>query len=240
MRFRRPQDELERERILTLAMRAALLQRPGPAAQDALVRRMAETARIAQQEAGDATKRAARRSALPARRSRLGLAARLAGAVSAFVLAMAGLAVAGVKLPQPARSALHNIGVHLPNQATHVSTGQSSGEPADQAVPAGKPPAGDRGKSKAAHQRVREARARRLAKGHGRKLGYTRGKAIGLNEATPPGQTSPRGGGHHSAPANGGPSPNPHSGSNRRGHKGTPAGHASGKSKGPKPGAHRP
>jgi hypothetical protein len=209
-------ERFERERILTLAMRAALPERPDPAAEAALVRRLAETARIAQEEAGDAAQRAA-----PARRSAPGrdprtsrppfsrrrLALRLAVAVGAFVFATAGLAVAGVKLPQPARTALDDIGVHLPNQSAVDDEGISVGDPAEvtpPVVPAvqDEPPA--RGKSKAAHQRVREARARRLAEGHGKKLGYTRGKAIGLNEATPPGQLQ-----RQSAPQP--PSPSPHS-----------------------------
>ena len=118
MRFLRRQDEFERERILTLAMRAAFTERPDPAIENGLVRRMAETARIAQQEADGATHRAVRR--LPVRRSRLRLAATFAAAVASFVLALAGLAVAGVTLPQPARTAFDSLGVHLPNQSRHA------------------------------------------------------------------------------------------------------------------------
>jgi hypothetical protein len=263
MRFLGRTDDLERERILVSAMRAGLLEQPDGAAGADLVQRMAETARSSRQEAiaaagvagdrrtGAATARAERRSALG---SQLRLAGRLAGAVGAFVLAMAGLAVAGVTLPQPARHTFDRLGIHLPNQAGgghDVSTGpgaDTTGAPegsqdSDNGSGSenGSGPdnaSGEHGKSKAAHKRVRDARAKRLAAGHGRKLGYTKGKAIGLNEATPPGQTSSRPSGHYSAPANGGSnsSRSSHSRSNHRSSKGAPRGHVSGQSQS---GAHR-
>ena len=117
------------------ALRAAVPTRPDPRLGTALVPRLAEVARAATIEAETQTTR--RRTAAP--RSRFALVARVGIAVALIPLVLAGLAVAGVTVPGPARSAFDSVGITLPNQpakhAKATSPGQAS-PPAEDTVSA--------------------------------------------------------------------------------------------------------
>ena len=78
--------------------------RPDPASERALIVRLAETARLAGEGAGADTTpmRSVRGTGW---RPRLALAAKVAAAVALLPAATAGLALAGVTLPEPAREA---------------------------------------------------------------------------------------------------------------------------------------
>lgn len=166
------QSEVRQSEVTSflLALRAAVPERPDPAIAATLVSRLAATARTHQPDAstnGSTASTATAPTRRFARRPRLALAAKAAVALGALVISLAGLAVAGVKLPAPARAVFEGIGVNLPNQVNDPAT---------------------RGKSAAAHRRVLERRAQKDATKRGKALGHTRGKAIGLRGLTPPGQ----------------------------------------------------
>jgi hypothetical protein len=104
------------------AARVALAERPDPRLEADLVRRIASEARTA--SAGAQTRE------IPGR-GRFALPARIAVAAGSLVLATAGLAVAGVNLPDPVNSVFEKAGVNLPNQ----SGAEESAAPATPAVP---------------------------------------------------------------------------------------------------------
>jgi hypothetical protein len=90
--------------------RVALAERLDPRLEADLVRRFATEARTA-------SARAQTRE-IPARRRRpFALPARIAVAAGSLVLATAGLAVAGVNLPDPVNSVFEKAGIDLPNQS---------------------------------------------------------------------------------------------------------------------------
>jgi hypothetical protein len=97
-------------------------------------------------------------------------------------LALAGLAFAGVSLPDPAQTAFDRVGISLPNQATSnpsVGSEQQGSEATKQSDTVS-----GEGNSHAAHQKALANRQ----KANGKAKGHTLGKAIGLNESTPPGR----------------------------------------------------
>lgn len=109
----------------TRAMRETLPERPDPRRETALVKQLAQTARADQDGLGEAAavpvpvpvaERVRWRLHRAWRSPRL-LPARIAIATGLLAFSMAGLAVAGVKLPEPVNSALDEVGVTLPNQA---------------------------------------------------------------------------------------------------------------------------
>jgi hypothetical protein len=103
--------------------RVALTERPDPRLEADLVRRIAAEARTA--SAGAPTRE------IPARgRGRFALPARIAVAAGSLVLATAGLAIAGVNLPDPVNSLFEKAGIDLPNQ----SAAEQSAAPAAPAV----------------------------------------------------------------------------------------------------------
>jgi hypothetical protein len=104
-------------------------------------------------------------------------------------LTLAGLAFAGVSLPDPAQSAFDRVGISLPNQATSdTSTPAGSEQPAGEASGQSDTVSGE-GNSHAAHQHALQQRQ----KAKGKAKGHTRGKAVGLNESTPPGKSGDTG-----------------------------------------------
>jgi len=105
------------------ALRAAAAVRPGPGLEASVVPRAAETARIATLEAADRPTTALEPppGGLPWRR-RIAVGA---FAIALVPAAMAGLAVAGVTLPEPARDAFESVGIELPNQS-EVEDGSST------------------------------------------------------------------------------------------------------------------
>jgi hypothetical protein len=179
------EGEMNEVALFENALRAAVPTQPDPMTGADLVRRLAATARAATLEAETRTHR---RPAAGRPRSRFALVAKVAVAVALIPLALAGLAFAGVNLPQPARDAFDSVGITLPNQPSEHSQkatdqGQSGGGN-DVSGAAKSGPSDQRGNSAAAHQHARDQRS----KAKGKAIGHTRGKAIGLNEGTPPGQ----------------------------------------------------
>lgn len=126
-------------------------------------------------------------------RSRRALVARVAIAVAAIPLLFAGLAVAGVTVPSPARSAFDAVGITLPNQPSQKSeqgaNPKSSQQPAERTDETGTSASQSQGNSDAAHQHALEQHA----KAKGKAKGHSQGKAIGLNDRVPPGQSGDTG-----------------------------------------------
>ena len=198
-------DEMNEAIVFTDALRAAVPTRPDPRLADTLVPRLAATARTATLEAETrqtqplAPVRPASRT-----RSRWALVARVAIAVALIPLLLAGLAVAGVTVPSPARSAFDSVGIDLPNQPRDKSdegSGAPSSHPSssEEGTTSGggvseESNAQSNGKSQAAHEHARSQRA----KAKGKAVGHDRGKAVGLNEATPPGHSGQTGPPAHS------------------------------------------
>jgi hypothetical protein len=176
------ENEMEDERIktFTLAVRATLVARPDPAIARNLVPELASAAAAGHR---DAVVNAPTRSVrAPARRSRLGLVARIAFAVAMIPAVFAGLAVAGVNLPQPAQDAFDAVGINLPNQKD--SNGSSS---EDQQAPGGggtsDPSGTDEGGRGSGKDRLNPAP--NLGRGNGAR---GRGRALG-KRGIAPGQT---------------------------------------------------
>lgn len=190
MAFLRGHDDTE-PAAFAGALRAALVPPEAPNARR-LVPMLAETARASAAEASTRRIRAPRR--------RIAIAARIAFAVALLPVLSAGLAVAGVKLPEPAQSAFERVGIELPNQADESASeeavpggsGESSAGGA-QDEPAG-PGAG--GRENAAGKRGHGKDKGNPARQHGREVG-AQGNGRGLGKrGVAPGQSNPnRGGG---------------------------------------------
>jgi hypothetical protein len=197
------------------AIRVAVPAHPDPRLGGDLVPRLAAAARastieaetrVVRQGAADGTGAARRR-----RRSLLTSVARVAVAIALIPLVLAGLAVAGVTVPSPARSAFDAIGITLPNQPAKgsgvSSSEQRSAQPAaEDTRGAGKLGTVSQGESATARQHALEQRA----KAEGEAIGHDRGKAIGLKDLTPPGLSGETGPPAHS---NAGGSSNSHANS---------------------------
>lgn len=111
--------------LFETALRAAVPTQPDRQLGADLVPRLAQIARSASIEAEQG--RGRRSSPRRRRRPRLALAARVGIAVALIPLFLAGLAVAGVTVPDPARSAFETIGVEVPNQPDESSRGGDEG-----------------------------------------------------------------------------------------------------------------
>ena len=97
-------------------VRTTVPARLDPVAEVPLIERLAETARLAN-DAATADTAPMQPVRATAWRPRLALAAKVAVAVALLPAATAGLAFAGVSLPEPAREAMERIGLDLPNQS---------------------------------------------------------------------------------------------------------------------------
>jgi cell division protein FtsN len=188
------------------ALRAAVPAEPDPQLGADLVPRLAATARAStiETETRVMRRRSAQRiGAARRRRSLLTSVARVAIAIALISLVLAGLAVAGVTVPSPARSAFDSIGVTLPNQPSQESeegAAEQSSQPATKGTSEpGKSGTQSKGNSHAAHQHaLAQQQAKAEGKADGTAIGHTRGKAIGLNELTPPGLSGETGPPAHS------------------------------------------
>ncbi len=206
--------------VFTNAVRAAVPTQPDPELRAVLIPRLAAAARASMLEAETHTTRRGTAGAdghARRHRSRRGLVARVGIAVAAIPLVLAGLAVAGVTVPAPARSAFDSLGITLPNQPSKESH-RSATEPAQPGTQGTKTRTTEtqdtktngaapttKGNSKAAHEHAR----RQHEKAQGKAVGHEKGKAVGLNDEAPPGQS-----GNAGPPANsnaGGNSGNAHS-----------------------------
>jgi hypothetical protein len=184
------------------ALRAGVPAEPDPQLGAELVPRLAATARAStiETETQVMGRRSAQRiGATRRRRSRLTSVARVAIAIALIPLVLAGLAVGGVTVPSPARTAFDSIGITLPNQPAKgsgaSSSEQRSAQPAaEDTRGAGKLGTVSQGKSAAAHQRALEQRVKVV----GEAIGHGRGKAIGLKDLTPPGLSGETGPPAHS------------------------------------------
>jgi hypothetical protein len=125
------------------ALRAAVPTQPDPRIGGDLVPRLAGIARTVTLVAAEEPP-AASTTYVPRRRSRRGLVARVGIAVAAIPLLFAGLAVAGVTVPEPARDAFEAAGVELPNQGSDDAPkgGTKDGAPGTSEAP-GAPASGD-------------------------------------------------------------------------------------------------
>jgi hypothetical protein len=205
-------NEMNEVALFTDALRAAVPTRPDPGIGTALVPRLAQAARAATAEVEAPAKapEIPRRPA-PRLRTRRSLVARIAIAVCLIPLALAGLAFAGVSVPDPARDAFDSVGISLPNQPADQgpteppatkdgkpASGEGSGNEVSEAAQSKSKGTG--GNSGAAHEQAREQRE----KAQGKAKGHDRGKAVGLNDATPPGQSGQTGPPSHSNAGGGG------------------------------------
>jgi hypothetical protein len=204
------EDEMKDVALFESALCAAVPTRPDPRLGTALVPRLAEAARAATIKAESQTTR--RRTAAP--RSRFALVARVGIAVGLIPLVLAGLALAGVTVPGPARSAFDSVGITLPNQsakdAKATNPGQASPPAEDTVKPQTATPNTAKGNSAAAHKHAREEHK----KAQGKAKGHEKGKAIGLNGSTPPGQAKEK---------QTGPPSHSNAGGNSTSHTATPA-----------------
>ena len=191
-----------------LATHAALVAVPDPALGRNLVPELAAAAAVGHRdEVYDTT---ARPTGAP-RRSRRGLVARIALAVALVPALFAGLAVAGVSVPQPADDAFNALGINLPNQEGSDESGGGSqpGETPGTESPGGKGngqgqdkqnPARAGGRGNGAQGRGRALGKRGIPPGHDGSPGNSgnsnaggngNGKAVG-KDGTPPGQARPK------------------------------------------------
>ena len=184
------------------ALRVAVPTQPEPRIGRELVPRLAQIARAATIEAET---QASTRGTVPRRgpRSRRALVARIAIAVGLIPLVLAGLAVAGVTVPSPARDAFDSVGITLPNQpaehseqdkATTKAPSTEGGGGNDVSDAAKTKAKGKGGNSAAAHEHARKQHE----KAHGKAKGHSNGNAIGLNDLIPPGKSGENGPPDHS------------------------------------------
>jgi hypothetical protein len=182
-------EEMSTEaKVFMDSARVALTERLDPRLEADLVRRVATEARTA--FAGAQTRE------IPAgRRGRFALPARIAFTALALVLGTAGLAIAGVNLPDPVSSVFKTVGVDLPNQS-----GESSAA-SEKNAPGAPEPGAEQGTGKKSDG-VRKADGRHRGKGHGRDgsaaLGHGQGNNGNNGSLSPgksesaPGQTRPK------------------------------------------------
>ena len=188
--------------IFARSLQATLVREPDPTASEDIVRRLAQEARAS---AVTASEQARRRPAPSGRAGRSWSRRRLAAvalAVAVLPLLMAGLAVAGVRLPAVAENAFEAVGVDLPNQGRSGSSDDpadadqgtgNDGEPA--ASPAAEPGSekavkGDRrqGNGPPSHSNVGgQGQGQNPGQGNPDSGGKAKGKP-----AAPPGQTKPK------------------------------------------------
>ena len=178
-------DEFDKVATFMRALPEQVPETPPEGLERTLVPRLAEAARTS-----TALAETPAPSPIPERRprSRLALVARVAVAVALIPVLMAGLAVAGVKVPTPAQDAFEGVGVELPNQSekgdsTPVTAPADTDTPADDAG---------------------------TDEGMGKKLGHAKSPAKG---GTPPGGDL----GHAKSPAKGGTPPGGETGPGNRG-----------------------
>jgi hypothetical protein len=163
-------------------------------------------------------------------RRRRAIAARVAVVVASIPLLFAGLAFAGVSLPEPADSAFETIGVELPNQAD--DQGSSAGS-TPEGSGAGEPRTGGQGNAaeKRGQGKEKSNKARERGRGHG---AQGNGRALGKRGLAPGnayGQAKPKSSGGGTGQGGGTKQPAP-PGQARKGSVTGNTGHPSGKAKG--------
>jgi hypothetical protein len=184
--------EDERElKTFALAVQASLVAVPDQAIARNLIPELATAAAVGHRDNVVAA------PARAPRRRRFRMVARIAGAMALLPALFAGLAVAGVAVPQVAQDAFEAVGVDLPNQDSDTATGTGTeGEPGENGKGAGQDksnPARELGRGNGAQGRGRALGKRGVAPGHDKSKsnnagGNGKGKAIGKTDAIPPGQ----------------------------------------------------
>lgn len=165
------EDRMDAETTIFMRVaRVTLPVRPDPQAEADLVRRLAETVRLSDAAAAPSTE-SGRVLHQPIFRSRRALIARVAVAVALVPAALAGLAFAGVTLPDATRSAFESVGVDLPNQpASDEGEKGSTADDADQQQsPADRP-----GSAASEQQQKQKAPGQAKAKAKGDQAGADR------------------------------------------------------------------
>ncbi len=182
------------------SLRATLVSAPPAGEAAAIVPRLAREARVAHAQGPSRADRAQ-----PSGDSRLKRVGQLALGFCLVPLVAAGLAAAGVKLPESAQSAFESVGIDLPNQNEPASEVPSTS-------PAPAAPAGNASGVKPGKAKPKPTKGRGKAKGNGNggsgspgnsgsapghnKAGGStgsggssgNGKAVGTTGSTPPGQ----------------------------------------------------
>jgi hypothetical protein len=179
--------ELDQTAAFVRALPALVREQPDEVLAAALVPRLAAAARGGAAEAAEhPTAPLTRRPT----RSRRMLVARVAVAVALLPALMAGLAFAGVSLPQPAQDALDRVGVDLPNQSAVDEEEDTTGGDADDGD-AGQP--ADKGSETAKEKRRQGTKKSNPARAQGRGHGAQgQGRALG-KRGLAPGQTGAAG-----------------------------------------------
>ena len=206
-----------------LAVKAELRATPDAAITRNVVPELAAAAATGERAAARSAQAAPTRVvALPRRRPRFALAARIAFAVALLPALFAGMAVAGVSLPQVAQDAFDAVGVELPNQDSDGTAG-GDGEPGNtRDIEPGGTGAG------AGQDKLNPARI------HGRGNGEQgRGRALGKRDLAP-GQLKDKGGNGNKG-GNGKSNAGGNGNGNGNGNSGTPPGQSKPKPVKPSP-----
>ncbi|HYU60046.1 MAG TPA: hypothetical protein VEK39_04750 [Solirubrobacterales bacterium] len=172
----------------------ALPQQPDPAVEPAVVARLAEVARSASLEAASQPTGAMTRVRRAAWRRRLVVFARVAFAVALVPAMLAGLAFAGITLPEPAQDAFERLGLELPNQSA-VDDGQpgpgelrGQGSNAAHKGEVAEDEDEDAGAGNATAAAARHHGRKHGPRGHGHHGHNGKPQGNGPSAATPPGQ----------------------------------------------------
>jgi hypothetical protein len=188
------EDEMNEVALFQSALRAAVPVEPDPRLGADLVPRLARIARESSLGAGRVggrtTARRARRG-----RPRIALVARVGIAAALLPLLIAGLAFAGVTLPDPARSAFDSVGVELPNQPADEGPGEANDRASEQGETSSS--AGSEGQAAAEAKKAAKAKSNgddstkpgRRVRRHGEgplpgPASPPEGRALGLQSAT--------------------------------------------------------
>lgn len=209
MRIRRATATSEELATFAEAVRATVPEAPGPGLEAAVVSRLAQEASAAAAVHGDQpTEQLPGLSrAFGTWRPRLALAAQVAAVVALVPLVTAGLAVAGVTLPEPARDAFDRVGIELPNQP-----GEQSSSDRDAGGKPGRNPSGN-GSQPAGQKSTPSGGAGRQPAGKDTSGGSTNPPPVSRGQGEP----------KHGAPA---PIVPPGQGGTPPGHDGTPPGNS--------------
>ena len=168
--------ELAEVAAFARTLRSALLEPAPPALAAGLVPRLAEAAR-----AGSAAPALVpRRFSVPSLRGRRPLL-RIAFALAAIPVLFAGLAFAGVNLPDPARSAFETIGIELPNQPADEDDDDTEGTAKD-GDSAGSATGQENSAGKRGHGRLKSNPARERGRSQGEQ---GKGRALGKGDLAP-------------------------------------------------------
>lgn len=193
-----------------LELRSTLRRAPDPRLSATVVPRLAQAARSAGNGAAPAAAGETEQAAFGRRpRRRLPLAARIAIAALLLPLLGASLAVAGVRLPDPAVSAFEAVGIELPNQAETSDGGVSGGDDDASGEAATGGGAGGQGERSERADGKGQAGGQGKAKGNGAGQADPPPAAGQGNGNGPPAHSNAGGKGGGSANANGG---NPNAG----------------------------